>query len=615
MAILLSRAPALRHDQQRRRAHRPTARRARAGIWREIAELFGLAGDLPPWQIVKEKRATFAATPEQDAKRPPARTAGQMSSLAGDWTQTGLPATIEGAVRSGYKAADHPRTGRVAPKSAPECFAMNVALDHGSFASTEVARRPYFPRVEGAARQPAPGWPLVLRTRGGRDDPCRIRAAPAFSRRKARISSSNTRSASIFGAFRATHGGWPLVHAGAFDMSASVKAYFALKMIGDDPDAPHMRRAREAVLAHGGAASEQRLHPLPARAVRRNSLARRSDHAGRDHAAAALVSVSPDKISYWARTVLVPFARAAGLKPQAENPRGVTIKELFVAPPETVRKWPTGAHQTGGGEVLRRGRLAAQARGARFSRSRCAAAPSSRGGFRDRASQWRQRPRRDLSRHGERGADVRCDRLFARSSAISSRRAQSIERLLVVQATRPIASLACRRSGTPRSPPTPCSKPAAKRRGASEGWPRVAQAVAGSGRQRRLGRPAPRRSPGRVGVSVRQPPLSRPGRHRRRRDGDGSRDRGGVTATRERRARRDRRARGNGSRDCKAGTARWGAFDADNFYHYLNNIPFADHGALLDPPTADVTARCLSMLAQLGETRRRAPPWRAASTR
>jgi squalene-hopene/tetraprenyl-beta-curcumene cyclase len=45
----------------------------------------------------------------------------------------------------------------------------------------------------------------------------------------------------------------------------------------------------------------------------------------------------------------------------------------------------------------------------------------------------------------------------------------------------------------------------------------------------------------------------------------------------------------------------WGAFDADNEYHYLNNIPFADHGALLDPPTEDVTARCVSMLAQIGE--------------
>jgi squalene-hopene/tetraprenyl-beta-curcumene cyclase len=51
----------------------------------------------------------------------------------------------------------------------------------------------------------------------------------------------------------------------------------------------------------------------------------------------------------------------------------------------------------------------------------------------------------------------------------------------------------------------------------------------------------------------------------------------------------------------------WGAFDADNAYHYLNNIPFADHGALLDPPTADVSARCISMLAQLGETRTTSP--------
>ncbi len=51
----------------------------------------------------------------------------------------------------------------------------------------------------------------------------------------------------------------------------------------------------------------------------------------------------------------------------------------------------------------------------------------------------------------------------------------------------------------------------------------------------------------------------------------------------------------------------WGAFDADNEYYYLNNIPFADHGALLDPPTEDVTARCVSMLAQLGETAENEP--------
>jgi squalene-associated FAD-dependent desaturase len=74
-------------------------------LWRDVAAVHGLPAALPPWQIVKEKRATFAATPEQAAKRPPARTAYANLFLAGDWTDTGLPATIEGAVRSGQRAA------------------------------------------------------------------------------------------------------------------------------------------------------------------------------------------------------------------------------------------------------------------------------------------------------------------------------------------------------------------------------------------------------------------------------------------------------------------------------------------------------------------------------
>src|SRR5271166_2892545 len=76
-----------------------------AEIWREAATLSSLPSELPPWRIVKEKRATFAATPAENAKRPPSRTRWDNIVLAGDWTQTGLPATIEGAVRSGYKAA------------------------------------------------------------------------------------------------------------------------------------------------------------------------------------------------------------------------------------------------------------------------------------------------------------------------------------------------------------------------------------------------------------------------------------------------------------------------------------------------------------------------------
>ena len=75
-------------------------------IWRDICQAAGITAELPPWQIVRERRATFEATPEQNALRPGAVTAFKNLFLAGDWTDTGLPATIEGSVRSGDRAAD-----------------------------------------------------------------------------------------------------------------------------------------------------------------------------------------------------------------------------------------------------------------------------------------------------------------------------------------------------------------------------------------------------------------------------------------------------------------------------------------------------------------------------
>lgn len=74
-------------------------------IWREVAALSGLDLPLPRWQIVRERRATFSATPEQNALRPDARTRFRNLALAGDWTRTGLPSTIEGSIRSGFAAA------------------------------------------------------------------------------------------------------------------------------------------------------------------------------------------------------------------------------------------------------------------------------------------------------------------------------------------------------------------------------------------------------------------------------------------------------------------------------------------------------------------------------
>ena len=75
-------------------------------LWKEVAAVAGRADEMPRWQIVRERRATFAATPAETAKRPGAQTPWRNLFLAGDWTNTGLSATIESAVRSGFRAAE-----------------------------------------------------------------------------------------------------------------------------------------------------------------------------------------------------------------------------------------------------------------------------------------------------------------------------------------------------------------------------------------------------------------------------------------------------------------------------------------------------------------------------
>jgi len=77
-----------------------------AEIWKDVSAVMNLPAKVPPWQLVRERRATFAGTPEENAKRPPAETEWRNLFLAGDWTATGLPATLEGAIRSGNRAAD-----------------------------------------------------------------------------------------------------------------------------------------------------------------------------------------------------------------------------------------------------------------------------------------------------------------------------------------------------------------------------------------------------------------------------------------------------------------------------------------------------------------------------
>src|SRR5438876_1669806 len=148
------------------------------------------------------------------------------------------------------------------------------------------------------------------------------------------------------------HGGWPLFHEGAFDMSASVKAYFALKMIGDSVAAPRMARARAAIRARGGAS--------------RSNVFTRVMLALFGFIGWRAVPVMPveimllpkwfpfhlSKVSYWSRTVIVPLLVLMALKPRARNPRGVTIDELFVTPAETVKTWITNPTGKRWGEVF-----------------------------------------------------------------------------------------------------------------------------------------------------------------------------------------------------------------------------------------------------------------------
>ena len=137
--------------------------------------------------------------------------------------------------------------------------------------------------------------------------------------------------------------GWPLFYGGDSDVSATVKAYYALKLAGESPQAPHMRRARERVLALGGAAK--------CNVFTRVALALFGQVPWR------AVPVMPieimhlpawfpfhlDKVSYWSRTVIVPLLVLMALHPRARNPKGVNVRELFVPPPEEERDYMRAA--------------------------------------------------------------------------------------------------------------------------------------------------------------------------------------------------------------------------------------------------------------------------------
>jgi squalene-hopene/tetraprenyl-beta-curcumene cyclase len=372
-----------------------------------------------------------------------------------------------------------------------------------------------------------------------------------------------------------------------------------LKLAGDDPDAPHMRRARKAILDFGGAAK--------ANVFTRIALALFGQVPWR------AVPVMPveimlmprwapfhiEKVAYWSRTVIVPLLVLMARKPRARNPRGIGIAELFVTPPNEERHYlvnPTGKPW---GELF----LA-------IDRMLRLVEPLFE----------RTRRRRSIERaiafmlprlNGDDGLGA----IFpAMANAVMAFDALGYppshpHRAIAMASVR---KLVTRKSG--ESYVQPCLSPiwdtglalhALLEGGADGDDPRFDRTVEWLLERQILelkGDWAARR------------PNLRPGgwafqfRNDHYPDVDDTAV-VGMALARSRRGERDPRVAEAIERAAEwiigmqSKNGGWGAFDADNTHYYLNHIPFADHGALLDPPTVDVTARCIGFLAQIGRGR------------
>jgi squalene-hopene/tetraprenyl-beta-curcumene cyclase len=391
-------------------------------------------------------------------------------------------------------------------------------------------------------------------------------------------------------------GGWPLFHAGESDVSATVKAYYALKMVGDEPDAPHMRRAREVVLARGGA--------------ERSNVFTRILLALFGQVPWRAIPVMPvevmllpkwfpfhiNKISYWSRTTVVPLLILMALKPQAKNPRGIDIQELFKTPPARVKRYNTNPTGSAWGTLF----LAAD-------RVLQKAEPYVPKAIRQRAIKAALNfihPRLN----GEDGIGAIFPPMVYSVMAFDAvgYPKDHPDVRIAKQAIRNLLLL----SESGRSYMQPCMSPV---------WDTCLAAhallTAGCGKDdatvaKALDWLAEREIVDVQGDWAEWRPALRPGgwAFQYANDYYPDVDDTAVVAMALHRAdpMRFREALDRTTEwilGMQSKNGGWGAFDADNTHYYLNHIPFADHGALLDPPTADVSARCLSMLAQLGFTR------------
>ncbi|HEX3936780.1 MAG TPA: squalene--hopene cyclase [Xanthobacteraceae bacterium] len=394
------------------------------------------------------------------------------------------------------------------------------------------------------------------------------------------------------------HGGWPLFRDGDFDMSATVKAYFALKMIGEPPQAPHMHRAREAVRLRGGAARANvftrcllALYGIvPWRAVPEMPVE---------------IMLLPkwfpfhlDKISYWSRTVIVPLLLLMAKKPRARNQKGVAIDELFLEPPRSLAPTPKAPQQKASwfwffravDNVLRAAEPMLPKRMRAHAIDRAVAWVGERLNGEDGLGAIFPAMANSVMMYDALGyPEDHPQRAIAR---------RSIEKLLVVHDEEAYCQ--------------PCVSPIWDTGLACHALLEVGGEAVNAQVKRGLDWLKPMQVLDVKGDWIARRGDVRPGGWAFQYANPHYPDVDDTAVV----AMAMHRIEGFPQTDYGDAIARakewivgmqsenggWGAFDADNDYYYLNNIPFADHGALLDPPTEDVSARCLSLLAQLGDT-------------
>jgi len=393
----------------------------------------------------------------------------------------------------------------------------------------------------------------------------------------------------------AEHHGWPLYHDGAFNISATVKAYYALKMIGDSPDAPHMARARAAIMAEGGAEAVNVFTRIQLALFGAGPWEVIPTIPPELILAPRWFPVHLAKMSYWARTVIVPLLVLCALRPRAKNPRGVLVDELYSGQPAALTS--QAAHVDRGWKLFFEALDVALKKGEGL---------------------WPKGLRKRAIRKCEDWVTERLngeDGLGAIYPAMANSvmmydvlgyppdhpaRAiarKSVEKLLVV--------------GEDEAYCQPCVSPVWDTALAAHAMLEVGSEEAVERAGRALDWLRPLQVLDLAGDWAEQRPGVRPGgwAFQYRNDHYPDLDDTAVVAMAMDRA-ADRRGAADEEAFARAlewieglqsKDGGWGAFDADNDKFYLNNLPFADHGALLDPPTADLTARCISLLAQTGE--------------